>query len=167
MSAILEFSRRWSPFGGCDEQIIPEFSLAVPMFYRRVLALLKSKEPPSISEGEWIDLIMFCDRKIREQGYQALPPRGTRTIAISDEHSIRKQRIHRRDQSTTMARKTTSESRRRSLLSNRGDKQLFAAISGRLVGGLVVQQAPITRTYPQASIRIARRCRAPHERARR
>ena len=36
----LQFLSRWMPYGGCDEEILPEFGLTPKEFYRRLAQLL-------------------------------------------------------------------------------------------------------------------------------
>ncbi len=36
---MLAFARTWQPYGGNDDQILPEFGISEPTFYQRVLAL--------------------------------------------------------------------------------------------------------------------------------
>lgn len=78
MAAMLEFARRWRPFGGCDEQIFPDFGVTAPVFYKRVLAHIQARGTFEVSVSEAESLAKFCTEKLREHGSIVLPPPGTR-----------------------------------------------------------------------------------------
>ncbi|SEC29938.1 DUF3263 domain-containing protein [Rhodococcus koreensis] len=80
---MLAFARTWQPYGGNDDQILPEFGISEPTFYQRVLALLARPRTVGLGDEERKALITFCMAKLREYGYpQRDRPGMTRQRAI-------------------------------------------------------------------------------------
>ncbi|MGV9949639.1 DUF3263 domain-containing protein [Rhodococcus aetherivorans] len=65
--AMLAFVLRWSPFGGGDDYILPEFGLTPAAFYRRVLALL-TLQSGGTDVATRAHLRQFCVSKLSQLG---------------------------------------------------------------------------------------------------
>lgn len=69
--AMLDFAKRWCPFGGGDDHIFTEFGLSVPTFYRRVLALVESRRTTELGYSTKRSLRKFCTLKLSQYGRTA------------------------------------------------------------------------------------------------
>lgn len=69
---MLSFVIRWEPYGDGDEYILPEFGIEPVLFYRRILALLRSRHEHRIAADLQERLSDLCVRKI--DGYLAANP---------------------------------------------------------------------------------------------
>lgn len=62
---LIQFLSRWMPYGGGDEEMLPEFGIAPHEFYRRALHLLDDRSTQ-------VDFILrqrmreFCSIKVRQ-----------------------------------------------------------------------------------------------------
>lgn len=61
---MIEFTRRWAPFGGGDEYILPEFGLLPSTYYERLLAVLDSPRPIHTDRVTQMRLLDLCRQKI-------------------------------------------------------------------------------------------------------
>lgn len=75
-SAMVEFVQIWRPYGGADDQILPEFGMTADVFYRRVLDILERPRLRSLelAVGERHDLQEFCYQKLRQCGHSVMVP---------------------------------------------------------------------------------------------
>ncbi|GAA4482622.1 hypothetical protein GCM10023094_32920 [Rhodococcus olei] len=64
--AMVRFVQMWHPYGGCDEQIMPEFGVTVPTFYGRILTILEHWKNLPLDDGERKALTSFCVAKLQE-----------------------------------------------------------------------------------------------------
>jgi hypothetical protein len=62
---MLNFARTWQPYGGNDDQILPEFGIPATTFYQRVLALLSRPLTHGIEASECQAMRAFCVEKLR------------------------------------------------------------------------------------------------------
>ncbi|KXX58994.1 DUF3263 domain-containing protein [Rhodococcus sp. LB1] len=77
---MLAFARTWQPYGGNDDQILPEFGVTAATFYQRVLALLSRPLTHGVEATECQGMRAFCVEKLREYGYPAAPQRASRPV---------------------------------------------------------------------------------------
>ncbi|MFC0449206.1 DUF3263 domain-containing protein [Rhodococcus jostii] len=66
--AMLRFVQEWHPYGGCDDQIMPEFGITETTFYQRVLAILEHRRHLQLDDSERLALRSFCITKLHERG---------------------------------------------------------------------------------------------------
>jgi hypothetical protein len=81
--AMLTFARTWQPYGGNDDQILPEFGVSAATFYRRVLKIIDHPRTHDLEETGLHALRAFCVEKLREHGRPISPqgsPRSARRI---------------------------------------------------------------------------------------
>nr|WP_206024149.1 DUF3263 domain-containing protein [Rhodococcus sp. 14C212] len=57
---MLAFAAKWSPFGGGDEYILPEFGLTPAIFYQRVLDLVTNTPTNDVDFATRNRLQKFC-----------------------------------------------------------------------------------------------------------
>ncbi|MDF3310572.1 DUF3263 domain-containing protein [Rhodococcus sp. T2V] len=62
---MLAFARTWKPYGGNDDEILPEFGLTATTFYHRVLALLNRPLTHGLGIAECQAIRTFCAAKLR------------------------------------------------------------------------------------------------------
>ncbi|MBP2214640.1 hypothetical protein JOJ87_004984 [Rhodococcus ruber] len=62
--AMLAFAAKWSPFGGGDEHILPEFGLTPAVFYRRLLAMVTTTPTDEVDFATRTFLRQFCVSKL-------------------------------------------------------------------------------------------------------
>ncbi|KOS53215.1 hypothetical protein [Rhodococcus rhodochrous] len=62
--ALLAFAAKWSPFGGGDEHILPEFGLTPAIFYQRVLDLVTKTPTNDVDFATRNHLQKFCSLKL-------------------------------------------------------------------------------------------------------
>jgi hypothetical protein len=48
---MVNFAKKWAPFGGGDEEIFPLFGIGPREFYRRLAELLDSESSPAIDSA--------------------------------------------------------------------------------------------------------------------
>ncbi|MFC9362717.1 DUF3263 domain-containing protein [Rhodococcus sp. NPDC057014] len=77
---MLAFARTWHPYGGNDEQILPEFGITAATFYQRVLSLCSRPLTHGVDEDECLAMRAFCVEKLRECGYPVTPWRANRSV---------------------------------------------------------------------------------------
>ncbi|MGC0367492.1 hypothetical protein ABH922_005544 [Rhodococcus sp. 27YEA15] len=63
---MLKFVQMWKPYGGADDQVLPEFGMTVDVFYRRVLDILERPRMLALAYDERRDLRQFCQLKLRQ-----------------------------------------------------------------------------------------------------
>src|SRR5690606_14765305 len=61
---MLAFAVKWSPFGGGDEYILPEFGLTTAVFYQRPLAMVTTTLLDEVDFATRTFLRQFCVSKL-------------------------------------------------------------------------------------------------------
>lgn len=62
--AMLTFVLAWQPYGGCDEQILPEFGISPRIFYSRVQSFLDGTIAHGLDCRTAESLQEFCTDKL-------------------------------------------------------------------------------------------------------
>ncbi|RYF51514.1 MAG: DUF3263 domain-containing protein [Comamonadaceae bacterium] len=61
---MLAFARKWLPFGGGEEHILPEFGLTPVVFYQRLLAMVTKTRANEVDFATRRHLREFCLLKL-------------------------------------------------------------------------------------------------------
>ncbi|MFC0452228.1 DUF3263 domain-containing protein [Rhodococcus jostii] len=62
--SMITFAKRWSPYGGGDEYILPEFGITPMLFYQRLHTTLERKFVEGLDLTTRLSLREFCARKL-------------------------------------------------------------------------------------------------------
>ncbi|MCJ0949979.1 hypothetical protein MTX37_29075 [Rhodococcus sp. ARC_M8] len=61
---LINYALRWAPYGGGDEDILPEFGLSPAIYYRRLRSLLQVVDHSRLNVDNLQLLIDLCESKI-------------------------------------------------------------------------------------------------------
>lgn len=62
--SMITFAKRWSPYGGGDEYILPEFGISPTLFYQRLQQTLEKKFIDDLDLTTRLALRAFCAGKL-------------------------------------------------------------------------------------------------------